>query len=66
VTIKVQLFCRQMPVKHGSVDNVQSSRGFRSQFWLTECALKSTPVACSGKLELRADARKHKKEAEGK
>jgi len=55
-----------MPVKHGSVDNVQSSRGFRSQFWLTECALKSTPVACSGKLELRADARKHKKEAEGK
>lgn len=55
-----------MTVKHGSVDNVQSSTEFRSWFWLMKCALKSIPVACLGKLELRVDGRKHEMEAEGK
>lgn len=55
-----------MTVKHESVDNMQSSKEFKMNFWLMKCALKSIPVACSGKLEMMLDGRKQKKKAEGK
>lgn len=56
-----------MTVKHESVDNMQSSKEFKMNFWLMKCALKSIPVACLGKLEMMLDGRKQKKkEAEGK